>query len=588
MTETAGEPPRQAAGPPGHCERALEQGRAGRWDRRTFIKQSALAGATALGLRPHRGRAQPGHRVGSSAPVSPRQSTQPNILTIIVDQLRTPVWMPPSWGPEQAMPNLAALRQRAVSFERHYTAANDCSPSRSVLLTGLHSHQTGVMITGAGWLDPRFPTWGKLLRGLGYETAYYGKWHLNPNPYAPLSQYGFSGGTYPSPNGAPGQGTLVDASIAEQFTAWLAGHDRRGPWATTVSFVNPHDIAWWHRFTEGIEAEADPPERAVTLPPNYETPAELAEKAKPLLQRSLQDTAARSFGSVPFSGPETLTWWTDMMDTYLLLQGYVDVQIGRVLTALASRPEVAANTIVIFTSDHGEYAGSHGMRGKGASAYEEALRVPLEVYDPRGVLTQANGLPRSQLTSSADVAALMLTIAWGSAGWRQQSEYAHLADRLDLAEICASPQAPGREWVLHATDEDVTEFATDLHTAEAPRHLVSLRSPRGKLTLYSNWKPATTIVEPATQESELYDYSSEEGRLELSGQDRTGSALEEELWATLEDTAIPQELRAPLPGTLQEAHRQALAQYFVFEERQALRVYEAHRPLSEEPTPEPG
>ena len=53
-------------------------------------------------------------------------------------------------------------------------------------------------------------------------------------------------------------------------------------------------------------------------------------------------------------------------------------------------------------------------------------------------------------------------------------------------------------------------------------------------------------------------------------------------------TAIPQELQAPLPGTLQEAHRQALAQYFVFEERQALRVYEAHRPLSEEPTPEPG
>ena len=57
-----------------------------------------------------------------------------------------------------------------------------------------------------------------------------------------------------------------------------------------------------------------------------------------------------------------------MMDTYLLLQGYVDEQIGRIFAALAaSRPEVAANTVIIFTSDHGEYCGSHGMRGKGAS-----------------------------------------------------------------------------------------------------------------------------------------------------------------------------------------------------------------------------
>ena len=587
MTEPAGEPPRHDAGPCKRSEHAPERPSERRWDRRTFIKQGALASATALGFHPHRGRPRHGRGAGGTSPRPPSRPRQPNILTIIVDQLRTPAWMPPAWGPEQAMPNLAALRQRSVSFERHYTAANDCSPSRSVLLTGLYTHQTGVMITGSGWLDPRFPTWGKLLRGLGYETAYYGKWHLNPNPYASLAQYGFSGGTYPSPNGAPGQGTLVDPSIAEQFIEWFAAHGGHGPWASTVSFVNPHDIAWWHRFTERFEAEADPPQRAVSLPPNYETPAQMLEKAKPLLQRSLQDTAARSFGSVPFAGPEALAWWTDMMDTYLLLQGYVDVQIGRVMEALASRPEVAANTVVIFTSDHGEYAGSHGMRGKGASAYEEAIRVPLEVYDPRGVLTRAPALARSQLTSSADVAALMLTIAWGSAGWREQTEYAHLADRLDLAEICANPQAPGREWVLHATDEDVTEFAAELYVAEAPRHVVSLRSPQGKLTLYSNWKLATTDVDTAGQESEFYDYSSVEGSLELSSQARAASALEEQLWSTLEEVAIPQELRAPLPGALHAARRQALDEYFAFEERQALKVYEDHR-FSEEPTPEPG
>ncbi len=129
------------------------------WDRRTFLKQGAFAGASVLGLRsdrPHRAHARTrrARRHASSGP------PPPNILTIIVDQLRTPVWMPPSSPAASVMPNLAALRERSVSFERHYTAANDCSPSRSVLLTGLHTHQTGVMITGAGWLDPRFPDVG--------------------------------------------------------------------------------------------------------------------------------------------------------------------------------------------------------------------------------------------------------------------------------------------------------------------------------------------------------------------------------------------------------------------------------------------
>ena len=553
-------------------------------DRRTFIKRGALVGGAAflgLGLNPLKAsEARPlPHGV-------PRPSAPPNILTIIVDQLRSPTWMPSASTFAEVMPNLAALGERSVSFERHYTAANDCSPARSVLLTGLYTHQTGVMITGSGWLDPRFPTWGTLLRKMGYDTAYYGKWHLNPNPNASLEQYGFSGGTYPSPNGSPGQGTGVDPVIADEFVEWLEGRESTKPWATTVSFVNPHDVAWWYRFTEEIAVEADPPARATSLPANYETPEELEAKGKPQLQRSLQDTAARSFGAVPFTGPEARSYFTQLMDTYLQLGNYVDVQIGRVLTALARHPRMAANTIVVFTSDHGEYAGSHGMRGKGASAYDEAIRVPLYVFDPRGLLTGATNVPRTQLTSSADLIALMLTIASGSQTWRNEPEYAHLASRLDLASICQHPQAAGREWVLHATDEDVTEFASQPYAADAPRHVVALRSAKGKLVTYSNWRTGTMEVAGAP-ESEFYDYSREEGRLELSSQQSPASALQEELRAILETEAMPQELSAPLPSRLRAAHRQGMGQYLGFEEREAMKVYESHLPAPLEPTPEP-
>ncbi len=542
-------------------------------DRRTFLKQGLLAaGGLALGSSRHR---------------RPRRGRAPNILVIVVDQLRTPVWMPAAALPTALMPNLEALRTGAVSFERHYTAANDCTPARGALLTGLYSHQTGCLITGDSRLDSDFPTWGTLLRELGYSTWWWGKWHLNPNPNASLEPYGFSGGTYPSPNGAPGQGAAVDPVIAAQFAEWLRVEGGGQPWCATVSFVNPHDIAWWYRFTEQIPSESSPPALATALPGNFETPEALEAQRKPQLQRSLQDTAARSFGAVPFSGPEALTAWTGLMNTYLMLQSALDAQIGTVLSALASQPSVQANTVVLFTSDHGEYGGSHGMRGKGASAYEEAIRVPLYVRDFRGLATTAPALGRTQLTSSVDVVGLLLTLAGGSSAWRRHERYRHLAARHDLAAICARPAAAGRRFVLHATDEDVTEFAVEPYAASAPRHVVALRSQRGKLALYSNWRAGSLAVEPAGQEFELYDYSTAGGRLELLNSAGSSGSLEEELWVTLEEQALPGELRAPLPVSLRAAQRRGFANYQSVEEFQSYRAYAAHLRNASEPAPTP-
>ncbi|HSZ69517.1 MAG TPA: sulfatase-like hydrolase/transferase [Solirubrobacteraceae bacterium] len=550
-------------------------------DRRSFIKHGLLAaGGLLLGSRV--GGLAPGVAEAARTPQRTARrrgrgpKAAPNILVILVDQLRTPVWMPPGVTPATVMPNLTALRDGAVNFERHYTASNDCSPSRGALITGLYSHQTGCMITGDSLLSPGFPTWGTLLRERGYQTSWWGKWHLNPDPNASLEPYGFAGGTYPSPNGAPGQGTAVDPEIATQFADWFRAAGGDGPWCTTVSFVNPHDIAWWYRFTEKVTQESAPPVLASELPPNFETPEMLEAQRKPLLQRSLQDTANRSFGEVPFEGPEALGMWAGLMNTYLLLQSYVDLQIGRVMQTLASQPAVEANTVVIFTSDHGEYGGSHGLRGKGASAYEEAIRVPLSVRDfrPRGTaVTAASAVPRSQLSSSVDVVGLLLTLATGSQEWRGERRYAHLAGRHDLAAICARASAPGRQWIVHATDEDVTEFASEPYAAQAPRHVVALRSQRGKLAVYSNWRPETTQLEPAGQEFELYDYSQPAGRAELVNSAGAKSALEEELWSALEADALPNELHAALPTHLRAAQRRGIANYESVEQLQDLRVY---------------
>ena len=442
---------------------------------------------------------------------------RPNILVIVVDQLRFPQWFGTGPGGPSLPPNLRRLRHGAVSFARHYTASNDCSPSRSALLTGLYTHQTGCMITGGSTLDPGFPTWGTMLREHGYHTSWYGKWHLthhdnkwNTTGQRTLEEYGFAGGTYPSPDGAPGQGWRVDPQIAGQFEDWFAGTSDKEPWCTTVSFVNPHDIAWWYKWSDRVPAEASARRRVQRLPPNYETPELLLERRKPRLQRSFQETAAASFGPVPFSGPEATEKWLEFLDLYVKIQLQVDRHIGQVMRTLESRPEVAANTVILFTSDHGEYGASHGMRGKGASAYEECIRVPLLVKDPRGIL--------------------------------------------------ANPSAPGREFVLHATDETVTEFAIEPYAADAPLHVVALRTPQAKYATYSNWPYDGIAPKAQGEEVELYDYSTSNGRLELHNS-AGESPLEEGLRAEYK-RAFADELRAPLPRRLVAAHARGFADYF--------------------------
>ena len=487
---------------------------------------------------------------------------------IVVDQLRFPQWFGAGPGGPSLPPNLRRLRQGAVSFARHYTASNDCTPARAALLTGLYTHQTGCMITGGSTLDPGFPTWGSLLREHGYRTSWYGKWHLTHRDNKwnatrgarALEDYGFAGGTFPSPDGAPGQGWREDPKIAGQFEDWFAGSGGDEPWCTTVSFVNPHDIAWWYKWSDRVPAEAQAASVIGRMPPNFETPELLIERNKPLLQRSFQDTSAASFGPVPFTGPEAQEKWLEFLDLYMKIQLEVDRHIGRVLQTLHSRPGVAENTVIVFTSDHGEYGGAHGLRGKGACAYEEGIRVPLLVKDPRGVLTSAPERLREQLTSSVDLAPLLLTIGSGSNDWRRDPHYSHIARRADLAGILADPAAPGRPYILHATDEVVTEYAVEPYAADAPLHVVALRTPQAKLATYSNWP--FQGIEPLArgEERELYDYRTHSGRLELHNS-AGRSALEEPLRAELE-RAFREELREPLPPRLTEAHARGFADYF--------------------------
>jgi arylsulfatase A-like enzyme len=448
-----------------------------------------------------------------------------------------------------------------------------CVAARGTLLTGLYSHQTGVMLTNAitdsSTLSPLFPTWGHTLRDHGYETVWYGKWHCGPKPDKTpggLEPYGFDGGTYPSPNGNPEQGLQRDPGIVDQFVSWFEGNasNAKKPWCTTVSLVNPHDINWWPNFTSSNQDNAN---QSIGYdfgsgPPNVESTQDLIDH-KPRLQLAYQQTLELICGPEQMQSVGKEAAWDKMLNLYAWFQQQADSHIGRVLDTLYSQPKVAENTIVIFTSDHGEYGGSHGLRAKGGAVYEEGIHVPLYVVDPHHVLSNGRTSSRTQYTSSVDFSSMLLTIATGGSDWRANPAYKHIVSRLDLVKIAEDRRTRGRPWIAHATDETTVEELTTTYrfANTAPHHIASVRTPTSKYAIYANWPKNGNTIEPSDQDHELYDLTTPGGPLELNNLAGEGTSLQESMHDLLEKV-ISDEIREPLPAYLHEAQEQGYDNFY--------------------------
>ena len=214
--------------------------------RRDFLKSTGAVGGSLLaGLG----------KAGAQTDVV--KGPQPNILFILVDELRYPTVFPngiksPDQFLEKFMPNLHKLWKRGVKFGNYHTAANACTPSRGVIITGLYSQQNWLITTILSSPNPNpavvklqpvlndsYPTYGKLLRQAGYDTPYRGKWHVSI-PIAPqaggngLEDYGFDYDTYPDPTGSNLQGTYGDEANGYHNDAYTANQ--------AVEFLSPASL----------------------------------------------------------------------------------------------------------------------------------------------------------------------------------------------------------------------------------------------------------------------------------------------------------------------------------------------------------
>ena len=365
-----------------------------------------------------------------------------NVLFITADQWRGDCLS--SLGhPILKTPHLDALARESVTFARHFANTAPCSPSRATLYTGLYQHNHRVAMNGTP-LDRRHTNWAIEARKAGHDPALIGYTDQTPDPrdLAPndprLNTYeGLLPGLTPiAQTGMDHPGPWADYLRAkgytlpedERFILWMreggpdyeegASHPRpftiraehndttwhvdqaidyiaehrAQPWHLHLSLLRPHP-PWiasepWNKL---YDPESIPP------PPRRDT-LELEAEQHPWLGFQLARGIARS--------PRNLKKLNRLRAVYYGLMSEVDEQLGRLFAHL-KHERLWNETLIVFTSDHGEELGAHWLLGK-AGYFDGSYAVPCIIRDPRTTADAARGKRIEAFTEHVDIMPTLL------------------------------------------------------------------------------------------------------------------------------------------------------------------------------------
>ncbi len=315
-----------------------------------------------------------------------KKSVKPNVLLIICDQLRYDCQG--RINPIVNTPNLDKLAAQGMFFNNAFTPIPTCCPARESLFSGLWPAQH----KGLWNYDITLPvapfdshTWTEDLKDDGYLLGYIGKWHVSAkktpidfgfDDYVSDEQYPIWRNRQNLPEVVPviknntWMGGVDPAPLGKQHTHWLAGkairlikkyHKAGKPWNMVLSFREPHlPCNPSKRFLEMYDTSAIKPWK------NFSD----SLIHKPYIQKQ----------QLYNWGIEDYTWkqWAVYVKHYYAMISQTDDAIGKVLDFL-NQIGIEKNTVVIFTADHGDMAGAHGMIDKHYVMYDEVVHVPLVI-----------------------------------------------------------------------------------------------------------------------------------------------------------------------------------------------------------------
>jgi choline-sulfatase len=348
-----------------------------------------------------------------------------NLLVIVSDE-HDPAVSGCYGHPRVQTPHLDRLAAQGTLFERAYCASPVCVPSRLALLTGRYAHQVGAWDNDAV-LDSAIPTWGHHLGGAGYETVLCGRTHFNgsdrrhgferrtledlpfwhsTSPQAPdrspawrrtRQHVAFTRASEDEPDPHLRRHDTYDADVAAQTVHFLqerAAAPGGRPWLHYCGMIHPHFPLVAPR---AVLQRYDPAQ--VELPPTWDE--------RPAAQHPVIRQQRYALGNdAPLSAEDVRR----AVAAYWALTTLLDERVGRILEALDRSP-LREDTVVLYTSDHGDMAGQHGMWQKHCF-YEPSVRVPLLLRLPEALSRRAR-LPARvpENVSLVDVLPTLLELA---------------------------------------------------------------------------------------------------------------------------------------------------------------------------------
>ena len=340
-------------------------------------------------------------------------------------------------------PHIDRIAQEGMRFKKCYVTNAICGPSRAVILTGKHSHLNGFFQNGRSPFDGSQPTFPKLLRKVGYETAMIGKWHLKSVPTGfdhfdvligqgpyynpPMRTTNAAGEVVVEKNTGYTTDLVTDKALdwlkeerksEKPFMLMLQHKAPHRNWQPGPAHLNsfddieiPEPETLWDDYSGRSKAAANQTmtiarhlsknDLKLNAGPNNLTPE----------QKKLWDAAYQpkndAFRNANLQGKDRIKWmYQRYIKDYLRCVQSVDDNIGRVLKYLDDTG-LADNTVVIYSSDQGWYLGEHGWYDK-RWMYEESLVMPLVIRWP-GVVEP--GSINDDIVSNLDFAETFLDIA---------------------------------------------------------------------------------------------------------------------------------------------------------------------------------
>ncbi|MHB8903254.1 MAG: sulfatase family protein [Thermoguttaceae bacterium] len=301
-------------------------------------------------------------------------------------------------------PNLDRLAAEGVLFTNSFVTTAICCSNRACILTGQHMRRHGIGDFAEPLSAEAFgQTYPALLRAAGYRTGFLGKFavggpEVDKELALPAGQFDFWLGFPQSINfrqQVDGKVKYLTTLMEEQAVEFLKTNPRDQPFCLTVALKEPHGP--WNLFDPDV---ADPYAKAQIPPPATFTREDFRSQPE-----FLRDSLNGQPGERWFDDPEA---YQQHLRSYYRLVTRADLALGRLMEALKAEG-FDENTVVIFSSDNGSMLGAHGLEGKWIM-YEESIRVPLVIRDPR-LSAARRGRRCDKMVLSIDLAPTMLALA---------------------------------------------------------------------------------------------------------------------------------------------------------------------------------